>query len=69
MSVRLPQAFSSVICRVENGKEICERELDVLLRELKNNIIRELIDKIVEEVELELKIEERKALLKKKSII
>jgi len=60
---------SSVICRVEDEKEICERELDVLLRELKNNIIRELIDKIVEEVELELKIEERKAVLKKKKSI
>ncbi len=59
----------SIICRIEDGKEICERELDVLLRELKNNIIRELIDKIVEEVELELKIEERKAVLKKKKSI
>ena len=69
MSVRFPSPTQGVICRVENGKEICEREFDILLRELKNNIIRELIDKIVEEVELELKIEERKALLKKKSII
>jgi hypothetical protein len=44
----------SVICYVVDGKEICEREIDILLRNLKDTILKELAEKYYIEFEFTL---------------
>jgi hypothetical protein len=49
---------SSFICREENGEYICERDIDVELKKLKESVIRELLERIAEELEVEVEITE-----------
>ena len=44
----------SVTCYVADGKEVCEREIDILLRQLKDTILKELAEKYYIEFELTL---------------
>jgi hypothetical protein len=52
---------SSIICYEKNGEYICERDVDVMLRELKEKIIRELLERITDELEIEVTVEEYEA--------
>jgi hypothetical protein len=47
---------SSFICREENGELICERDIDVELKKLKESVIRELLERITEDLEIEMEI-------------
>jgi len=40
--------MSSIICKEVEGKEFYEREIDVLLRELKENLKKEMIRELTE---------------------
>jgi hypothetical protein len=49
---------STYICREENGEYICESEREVELKKLKESVIRELLERIAEELEVEVEITE-----------
>jgi hypothetical protein len=44
----------SYICREENGEYICESDREVELKKLKESVIRELLERIVEDLEIEM---------------
>jgi hypothetical protein len=48
--------MSSFICREEKGELICERDIDITLRELKNKVVEELLERVAEDLELEMDI-------------
>jgi hypothetical protein len=47
---------SSIICYEKDGEVICERDIDIMLRELKNKVVEELIERVAEDLELEMDI-------------
>jgi hypothetical protein len=47
---------SSIICYEKDGEVICERDIDIMLRELKNKVVEEVIGKIADELEMEMDI-------------
>jgi hypothetical protein len=53
--------MSSFICYEKNGEYICERDIDVMLRELKEKVIRELLEKMLSELEIDVTVEEYEA--------
>jgi len=50
--------MSSLICYEKNGELVCERDVDIALRELKEKIIRELLEKMLEELEIDVEVTE-----------
>jgi hypothetical protein len=60
---------SSLTCREENGELVCERDIDIELRKLKESVIRELLERMISELEMEIDIPnigKAKAILKRK---
>jgi hypothetical protein len=47
---------SSIICYEKDGEVICERDIDIMLRELKDKVVKELLERVAEDLELEMDV-------------
>jgi hypothetical protein len=47
---------SSIICYEKDGEVVCERDIDIMLRELKDKVVKELLERVAEDLELEMDI-------------
>jgi hypothetical protein len=46
----------SLVCYEKDGELVCERDIDVALRELKDKVVKEVISRIVDDLEVEMDI-------------
>jgi hypothetical protein len=54
---------SGLTCYEKDGELVCERDIDIELRKLKESIIRELLEKLTEELEVEITVTEPNKLI------